>query len=723
MIIVVFCQVIIECAPLIAETLLVVVDEVLKSLANHAPSIVGSLLQFLIGILNSLADNLPSLIVAAVRVIGAFFQGVVDALGQVDVTTLLQGIAGVGLLAGLLFALGALAGMVPSAMVGVLGLGILIAELALVLAALGGMAQIPGLSWLIEEGGDFLQKIGTALGKFIGGIAGGMLEGVTSSFPKMGKDLSEFMTNLTPFINGAKMIDASVAEGVKSLADVILTLTAANILDGLTSWFTGGTSLADFGKELAEFGPYMAKYAGSVAGINSETVVASANAAKALSEMAKNLPNSGGVIGWFAGENDMTTFGDQLVTFGTKLKEYSLEVVGIDSEAINASVAATKALSEMASAIPNMGGVVGFFTGNNDIDTFGKKLADFGKSLKKYSEEVSGVDSNALSSSTVQFTKLVDMAKGMSGVDFEGLGNFASSLGKIGKNSVNKFVEEFENGSRKAADGFKKVIEAIKKAYESKSDEFKKMGNKTIEKFSDGIKDSTKKAESAIKTIISNLNIIIKSSQPGFFNSGDYVVSGFANGISANAFKAEAAARAMAEHALQAAREALREHSPSKAFYDVGDYAGLGFVNALDDYGSVAYNSGYEMADMARNGLGKAIAKVSDLINSDMDAQPTIRPILDLSDVESGVGYIGSMFNNQSVGVMSNLSAISSGMNNRGQAGTTNDVISAINKLRKDLGNTGGDTYNINGITYDDGSNVSNAVKELIRAAKVERRT
>lgn len=721
--IVVFCQVIIECAPLIAETILVVVDEVLKSLANHAPSIVVSLMQFLIGILNGIADNLPALIVAAVRVIGSFFQGVVDALGQIDVNTLLQGIAGVGLLTGLMLALGVLAGMVPSAMAGVLGLGLLITELALVLAAVGAFSQIPGLSWLIEEGGNFLQKIGTAIGQFIGGIAGGIMQGVTSSFPQMGKDLSDFMTNLQPFINGAKMIDASVADGVKSLADVILTLTAANILDGLTSWFTGGTSLADFGKQLAEFGPYMAKYASSVAGINSETVVASANAAKALSEMANNLPNSGGVIGWFAGENDMTTFGDQLVTFGTKLKEYSLAVVGIDSEAINASVTATKALSEMASAIPNMGGVVGFFTGNNDIDTFGKKLADFGKSLKKYSEEVSGVDSNALSNSTAQFTKLVDMAKGMSGVDFEGIGNFANSLENIGKNSINKFVETFENGSRKAAEAFKKIVEAIKKAYESKSDDFKKIGTKSIEKYSDGIKESSKKAEGAFKSVISSVLNIIQSAGTAFFNSGDYVVRGFASGISANTFKAEAAARVMAEHALEAARAALREHSPSKAFYDVGDYAGLGFVNALDDYGSVAYNSGYGMAEMAKNGLSKAIARVTDVIENGMDTQPTIRPILDLSDVESGVGSIGSMFNNgPSIGVMSNLSAISSGMNNRNQNGTTNDVISAINKLRKDLGNTSGDTYNINGITYDDGSNVSNAVKDLIRAAKVERR-
>lgn len=62
-------------------------------------------------------------------------------------------------------------------------------------------------------------------------------------------------------------------------------------------------------------------------------------------------------------------------------------------------------------------------------------------------------------------------------------------------------------------------------------------------------------------------------------------------------------------------------------------------------------------------------------------------------------------------------------MNQRNQNGSNADVVSAIKDLKKTIGNGSGDTYNINGVTYDDGSNVSNAVRTLVRAAKVERRT
>ena len=48
-------------------------------------------------------------------------------------------------------------------------------------------------------------------------------------------------------------------------------------------------------------------------------------------------------------------------------------------------------------------------------------------------------------------------------------------------------------------------------------------------------------------------------------------------------------------------------------------------------------------------------------------------------------------------------------------------LIDAINGLSALIGNTG-NVYNVNGVTYDDGSNVSSAVRSLIRAAKIEGR-
>ena len=72
--------------------------------------------------------------------------------------------------------------------------------------------------------------------------------------------------------------------------------------------------------------------------------------------------------------------------------------------------------------------------------------------------------------------------------------------------------------------------------------------------------------------------------------------------------------------------------------------------------------------------------------------------------------------------VLARVNAISNSMNRHNQNGANHDVISAIDKLRGVIGNMSNTTYQVNGITYDDGSNVSGAVAQLVRAAKIGRR-
>ncbi len=101
-----------------------------------------------------------------------------------------------------------------------------------------------------------------------------------------------------------------------------------------------------------------------------------------MSEMASTLPNTGGVVSWFTGNNDMDKFGEQLIPFGEAIKAFGDTVADLKSEDIEAAATAGKIMSEMASTLPNSGGVVSWFTGNNDMDKFGKQLENFGNGIK-----------------------------------------------------------------------------------------------------------------------------------------------------------------------------------------------------------------------------------------------------------------------------------------------------------------------------------------------------
>ena len=403
-------DVLVECVPAIAEGALELVAGVLDALVAYTPQIVDSIMQFLIAVIDGLARNMPTLIQSVVDLLMSFFSGIVSALGSIDTDALLKGIAGIGLLSGIMVALGALAGLIPSAMVGVLGLGVVIAELAIVLAAVGALAQIPGLEWLISEGGQLLQTIGNAIGGFIGGIVGGFMSGVSGSFPQIGMDLAAFMTNIQPFIDGARGIDPAMLEGVKALTGAIMLITAADLLEGLTSWLTGGSSLSTFAEELVPFGEAMKKFSHSITGLDGDLVSTAAIAGKTLAEMAATLPNSGGIAGFFAGENDMGTFGDQLVGFGGSMMKFAASIKGLDTDAVQNAAIAGKAMAELAATLPNTGGAVGFFAGNNDMDDFGEQLVPFGAAIKAYSDAVKGLDVEAVTNSAIAGQAMSELA-------------------------------------------------------------------------------------------------------------------------------------------------------------------------------------------------------------------------------------------------------------------------------------------------------------------------
>ncbi len=403
-------DVLVECVPAIAEGALTLVTGVLSALVTFTPQIIDSLMQFLIGILDGIARNIPQLIQSAMNVVGAFFEGVLSALSNIDSDSLIKGVAAVGLLTALVAALGAVAGLIPAALVGAAGMGVVVTELAIVLAAIGGLAQIPGLQWLISEGGQLLQTVGEAIGGLVGGIVGGFMSGVSSSFPQIGADLSAFMTNVQPFIDGASGIGPELLSGITNLTGAILLITAADLLEGLTSWLTGGSSLADFGNELVPFGVSMVAFSNSISGLNAGLVDKAATAGKTLAEMAATLPNSGGVIGFFTGENDMDKFGEQLVVFGGAMMNFAASVKGLDTEAVQNAAIAGKAMAEMARTLPNTGGAVAFFTGNNDMNTFGEQLVPFGKAIKEYSLAVVGLDVDAVTNSATAGAALVELA-------------------------------------------------------------------------------------------------------------------------------------------------------------------------------------------------------------------------------------------------------------------------------------------------------------------------
>ena len=487
----------------------------------------------------------------------------------------------------------------------------------------------------------------------------------------------------------------------------------------------GKVSLQDFGSDIADFGGYIADYGEEVADVNVSQIASSITAAERLVSLANTLTTL---------DADSVKMFD-VEGIGKAIKAYADKVADIDPSVVSSSISSANRLVTLVRSL------VGLDT--SGIKSF--KVDSIGEAMKKYSEKVQGISSLKIASSITSATRLVGLIKSMVGLNSSGVSTFTKAVNNLGKVNLDGLVKAFSNASTKMISSGSNLITSLTKGMTAKqgsvnkaattmvSDMLKNINGRKLEyvlvgaTFVAGIADGISKNKAKITTAVSSMvnDCITKAYgyYTGFYTAGSYLVTGFANGISANSYKAKAKAKAMAKAAKEAAEDALGIHSPSRVFYGIGDYAGQGFVNALGDYVKKAYDASSDVANSAKEGLGNAIARVADVINSDMDVQPTIRPVIDLSDVRAGAGAINGMFGQQlSIGASADISGGISAAMNQGQNGTNDDIVSAINKLRKDLGNVGNTSYNISGITYDDGSNVSDAVKSLVRAAKIGRR-
>ena len=547
----------------------------------------------------------------------------------------------------------------------------------------------------------------------------------------------------------------------------------------------GSKDMTAFGNGLIAFGRGLKGYITSVKDIDGTSIgyiIYSGNAVDELKEVIDKLPKSGGIGKSIFGGRDPAAFGDGIRSLGLGISSYISSVKNIsdnDNTKISKSKDVIEDIADAIEAVPIDSTLI-----NKDTSLFVTAMSSLATNIVDYIDTMSTIDdaglaaistskdviadivdvlksvakikSRKVSLAVTQIQNLADSISGMTltnfsgadkfktaidtivSADFEGLSSGVEELGEV---SFSDFVSAFEESASKVdetgeiltsgiAAGIKSgrkniddAIDDITVSISSKATKFYLIGARAMKNFADGILTQTVISKKAVTSVINACRDTANAKYRSFYNVGKYLVQGFASGIKENTFIAEVAASAMAKAAYKAAKEALDIHSPSKIFRKLGFAIPEGLAMGIDKLSYMVGNSVISMTKSAINGTKDAISRIASIVTNDIDAQPTIRPVLDLSDVRSGANAIGNMLNGRTLSIATrNVGTINS-MMKYNQNGANSDVISAIEDLGRKLGNTNGNTYNINGITYDDGSGVSDAIETLIRAAKIERRS
>ena len=564
-----------------------------------------------------------------------------------------------------------------------------------------------------------LSDFGDAIVSFSEKVSGAVDGGSVTTAAQAGKDIASMLATIPQGIDPTTFIDNLGKLGT-ALVDFSKSVAGSDSSPGLDAYVLSNaqTACTYIGNMLMSLGVYtdlttfitnakslaqaIVNFSNTVAGTNGTGGV-DLNAVVSASQAGIEI---GTMMTSVSGYTDVTEFVNNAAKLAAAIVKFSSDVGGgvIDMTAIANATEAGHKITELIKSSAVYADVSSFV---DNAGSVAKSIIDFSKTV------TDGINYPAISAASLASEEITKILSELSYIP--DISSTVSTIGTLGI-AITEFSDTVSDANMT---GLSEDCASLKKVVES----FGKLSDSGVKAFIENLSGAKMKTVAAVSNFCIAVATGTRSYVYTFKQVGSDLVTGFVNGITANTFRAQAAAAAMASAALSAAKKELRSNSPSKAFYELGTYAGEGFTNAFADYESASSKAGSGLAKSALLGFRDAISTAKDMVENGIDSQPTIRPVLDLSDITANASKITSLFDmSPSVGVLANVGAISNGMNS-GQNGKTNeDVISAINGLKDTLGAKAGDTYTIGSITYDDGSEVSNAIKTLVRAARVERR-
>ncbi len=313
---------------------------------------------------------------------------------------------------------------VTAALAGIAKLALIAAAIVALMAAFGAAEQAWNVSSYIESFGDLAESIGNAIGRFIGGIGNGVMQGL--NLPQIGNDLSTFMTNLQPFLDGCKTIDDSVVSGVGNLALALLAIGGAEFVNAIASWFVGENPITKFADDIGVLATALNTFAANLSGFTAtdeSTITNATNAATGLAELVKAIPWE--LPQWaqaIVGHKDVEKFAEDSGTLATALMNYASNISGFSATVsetdVTNSTNAAKALVALQDSLPAEGGWIQKLTGVKDLSTFAKRVPGFAAGMKAYAAEISGFSSTVsqtdLDNSNNAAQALIDLENSLS---------------------------------------------------------------------------------------------------------------------------------------------------------------------------------------------------------------------------------------------------------------------------------------------------------------------
>jgi hypothetical protein len=207
-------------------------------------------------------------------------------------------------------------------------------------------------------------------------------------------------------------------------------------------------------------------------------------------------------------------------------------------------------------------------------------------------------------------------------------------------------------------DNVEEVGDKVVSTLDGEIPEIAKKGEEAVTEYSKKISNSSKPASAAHE--MGNKVVNASDITERMRAMGENAIQGFINGFRSKFGEVDAAVNELTNKTvIRQSEYNLEINSPSRVMHKIGEYTTMGFANGIRDFSYLATAATNAITDDTVLSMQNAIKRVNDAMTDD-ETSPRLRPVLDMTDMNAGLGRINTSFNAQRV----SLAAASMEINN-----------------------------------------------------------
>jgi tape measure domain-containing protein len=339
----------------------------------------------------------------------------------------------------------------------------------------------------------------------------------------------------------------------------------------------------------------------------------------------------------------------------------------------------------------------------DDIST---KLSGLADGLMKFS----GVGNISLAISSIE--TISEAAVKLSGANFDsissGLASLTDALTKLGSidlsaatnmgditgavaSMIQTLSTAIQNSAPTISESFGSMLTTVINNSVTYQNLFYTNGQTLMTKIVDGFNSGNGTLSASVVNVLTSGAAAIYDQYQNWYTAGAFLDIGLAAGIRSGESNVITAATDVATKAIKAAKDALQINSPSKVTYGFGRFFDLGLSNGIYDYADRVAKATETISNQALSAAQIIAENIAATMDEDFEYEPTIRPVLDMDEVDSGLNAFDRSFANRSMNLAGSIDRVR-------KAAPVDKYAENVNPSQNQNG--GSNTYNFNQYNY-----------------------